>query len=243
MPLEPARYDAVTFDCYGTLIDWDTGVANALGPWVVRSGLQGTVAALIEGFARRQQERQRRRPIEPYTSLIANAFDEAARDLGGAPCERDRSAFGNSVGSWPAFPDTVDALRRLRACGLHLGVLSNVDRASFAATQERLGGLFDTVVTAEDVGAYKPDPRMFEALFEALGAKGVARDRVLHVAQSRFHDVAPGRALDLDVVWIDRRSGRPGRGVMIPSNAEPSHRFTSLEAFCDALLGSRPSSL
>jgi FMN phosphatase YigB (HAD superfamily) len=124
----------------------------------------------------------------------------------------------------------------LRDAGLHLGVASNVDEQSFAATSRLLGGLIDTAVTAEASGAYKPDLAMFEALFDALGAKGIDRRRVLHVAQSRFHDVEPGNAIDLDVVWIDRRFGRPGVGITVDANAVPKARFASLEQFCQAFL-------
>lgn len=237
MDIDIARYDAVTFDCYGTLIDWDTGVANALGPWAVRAGLPGTVAELVGRFAVRQRQQQSRRPFRGYRTVLRDALAEAVADLGGVIAADDLEAFAGGVGDWPAFPDTVDALRRLKRLGRHLGVLSNVDDASFEASHRRLGGLIDTVVTAGQVGCYKPDLAMFEALFAALGARGIARDRILHVAQSRFHDVAPGRELGLDVVWIDRRHGRPGQGVTVPADAEPLARFTSLEAFCAAVAG------
>ncbi|MYE02110.1 MAG: HAD-IA family hydrolase [Alphaproteobacteria bacterium] len=233
--LDPARYDAITFDCYGTLVDWDTGVANAFGPWAVKSRFAGTVADLIERFARHQREKQTVRPALNYRDVIGQAFENAACDLGGFVSEEDQAVFGWSVGAWPCFPDTIDALRNLKTMGFHLGVVSNVDNASFEDTHERMGGMIDTVVTAEMVGAYKPDLKMFEALFSALAARGIARKRILHVAQSRFHDVAPSNELGLDVVWIDRRHGRPGKGVTIPSEAEPLIKFDSLEAMCDSL--------
>ena len=110
-----------------------------------------------------------------------------------------------------------------------------MDEVSFAETSGRLGGLIDTDVTAESIGAYKPDPRMFEALFARLAAQGIDRRRILHVAQGRFHDVAPGRAAGLDVVWVDRRAGRPGRGITVESDAEPTLRVTGLAELTDLL--------
>ncbi|MCY3673017.1 MAG: HAD-IA family hydrolase [Alphaproteobacteria bacterium] len=233
--LDPARYDAITFDCYGTLIDWDTGVANTFGPWAVKTGFAGSIADLVERFARHQRERQIVRPALNYRDVIRQAFEGAAGDLGGFVSDEDLAAFSRSVGTWPCFPDTIDALRNLKARGFHLGVVSNVDNASFEDTHKRLGGMIDTVVTAETVGAYKPDLKMFEALFSALAARGIARKRILHVAQSRFHDVAPGNELGLDVVWIDRQHGRPGKGITIPSDARPLIRFDSLETMVDSL--------
>ena len=235
MAIDLDQYDAVTFDCYGTLIDWDTGVANVLGPWAAHIGFQGRIADLIECFSQRQQEQQRIRPALNYREVIREAFRQAAADFGAEAAAPDLDAFCSGVGDWPAFPDTVDALRDLKARGLHLGVVSNVDNASFRETQQRLGHLIDTIVTAETVGAYKPDLEMFEALFAALKVKGVARTRILHVAQSRFHDIAPGAEIGLDVIWIDRRHGRPGKGATIPAEATPLERFTSLEEFCGAL--------
>lgn len=235
MLVDDTPYDAVTFDCFGTLIDWDTGIANFLGPWAVRSGFGGRISDLTAQFAQRQYENQRLRPFKNYRTVLRDAMAQAVQDLGGHMTEDELDRFASDIGQWPAFADTVDALRQLRASGLHLGVLSNVDNTSFADTHRRLGNLIDTVVTAEMAQAYKPDLEMFDALFTALSSKGICRNRVLHVAQSRFHDVAPGNQLGLDVVWIDRRHGRPGKGVTVPADVEPKMRFLSLEAFCDSV--------
>lgn len=232
--IDSARYDAVTFDCYGTLIDWDTGIANELGPWAVRTSFPATVAELIECFADHQRKYQAQQPFLNYRSVLRSALADAVAELSGVIAPADLDAFAAGISSWPAFPDSIDALKQLKQLGKHLAVLSNVDNASFSGSHQRLGGLINTVVTAETVAAYKPDLAMFEALFEALAIRGIARHRVLHVAQSRFHDVAPGRELGLDVVWIDRRHGRPGRGVTVHADAEPLARFTDLESFCAA---------
>lgn len=235
MSLALDRYDAVTFDCYGTLIDWDVGVANILGPWALQRGIAANTSDVLAGFAAAQRRQQQMEPFKPYRSVLRDAFRALAATYGATPSETELETFACSVGSWPCFLDTLDALRRLKAAGCHLAVVSNVDEASFAATAARLGGLIDTVVTAEAVGAYKPDPRMFTALFSRLAEAGVERGRILHAAQSLFHDVAPGRAAGLEVVWVDRRAGRPGRGITVESDAEPSLRVTGLAELLELL--------
>lgn len=235
MPIDLSRYDAVTFDCYGTLIDWDTGVANFLGPWSLSSDFEGTIADVIASFAKHQRAQQQSKPFKNYRMVIHDALAAAISELGGRISADELDTFSQSVGTWPAFTDTVDALRQLKRAGKHLGVISNVDNSSFEETHRRLGALIDTVVTAEMVHTYKPDLAMFDALFSALEEDKIERSRVLHLAQSRFHDVAPGNQIDLDVVWIDRRHGRPGHGVTVDSSAEPLARYVSLEAFCNAM--------
>ena len=235
LQIDTERYDAVTFDCYGTLIDWDTGVADVFGPWAAAGGFPGTVSDLTAAFARQQHSHQRARPFRNYRRVIRDALADAVAELGGTITPDDLDVFAASVGSWPAFADTIDALRHLKRRGLHLGVVSNVDDASFRDTHCRLGGLIDTVVTAEMAKAYKPDLEMFNALFGALKQVGIPRERVLHVAQSSYHDIAPANELGLDVVWIDRRHGRPGQGVTVHSDAAPMLRFDNLEELCAAL--------
>ena len=228
MSLRLESYDAVSFDCYGTLIDWDVGVANLLGPWAVRHGIEADCGTLLQAFAEAQFRHQQAAPFKIYREVLRQAFLDVANGFGVEPTESERELFARTVGTWPSFLDSLDALRWLKAKGLHLAVVSNVDNASFAETSSRLGGLIDTAVTAETVQAYKPDPRMFAALIDRLGQAGIRPERCLHVAQSRFHDVAPGRAAGLEVIWVDRRAGRPGRGITIESEARPSHRVASL---------------
>ena len=140
--------------------------------------------------------------------------------------DADAATFGASIADWPPFPDSVEALAYLKQHGL-LMVLSNVDRASFAGSARRLGDPFHAVVTAEDVGSYKPAPAHFERALALLAEEGIAQGQVLHVAQSLFHDVQPGRAAGLTTCWIDRRAGRAG-GATPPVDVEPDMTFTDL---------------
>jgi 2-haloacid dehalogenase len=135
------------------------------------------------------------------------------------------------VRDWPAFPDSADALRRLQE-RLRLGVITNCDTDLFAASNERLGVVFDWVVTAELARSYKPSPKGFELAFETMG---IPRQRILHVAQSLFHDHVPAKRLGLTTVWIDRRRDRPGTGATPPADAVPDAAYPSMAAFADAV--------
>jgi 2-haloacid dehalogenase len=144
--------------------------------------------------------------------------------------------LAQSVGDWPAFPDTTAALRVLKR-HYKLAILSNVDRASFARTNQRLGIDFDLIVTAEDVGSYKPSLRNFETVLAGLAEMGIAKNRVLHVAQSLYHDHVPAKKLGLASVWIDRRQLKSGQGATLPPNAPviPDAKYASMQAFAGAV--------
>jgi 2-haloacid dehalogenase len=140
------------------------------------------------------------------------------------------AAFAESVRDWPAFPDSGPALRRLHQ-RFRLGVITNCDADLFAASAERLGTVFDWVVTAEQVRSYKPSVHNFELAFERIG---VPVDRILHVAQSLFHDHVPAKQLGLTTVWIDRRHDRPGSGATPPASAIPDAVFPDMASFAAA---------
>ena len=207
-----ADFKVLTFDCYGTLIDWEAGLAAALQTWAQGQGLTVEDAALLEAFSQSEPRQEENDGVfRPYPEVLRAVLADIARDFAcPAPSKEEAAAFAGSVGDWPAFPDTVEALKKLQRRH-RLVVVSNVDRASFARTQEKLGINFAAVVTAEDVSAYKPDPRLFQRAFEVAGEWGVRKEEILHVAQSLYHDLVPAKALGLKTVWVDRRSDRPGR--------------------------------
>jgi 2-haloacid dehalogenase len=229
------RFAALSFDCYGTLIDWEQGILDALRPWTARAGADVSDEALLAGFAELETVEQAADPA-PYPEILARVLRRLGERLGVPVSDVDASSFGGSIGAWPAFPDTPAALTRL-ASRYRLIILSNVDRASFRASNERLGVRFDAIVTAEDVGSYKPDPRNFAALLSTAAELGIASDRLLHVAQSLYHDHVPAKAAGLSTVWIDRRSGRSGSGATPrPERAiHPDGTFPTLAAFADAV--------
>ena len=214
--LDLSRFDALTFDCYGTLIDWESGILARLRPVVARSGVEASDDVLLETFARHEAAIEEG-PYRRYREVLGLALRDVGADLGATVTDDDAAAFGGSVPDWPAFPDSTDALAALHA-RYRLGVLTNCDDDLFAGSSRRLGDPFDMVVTAQQVGAYKPSPRGFELVFERIG---VPRERILHVAQSLFHDHAPAKRLGLATVWVDRRRGKPGSGATPPADATP----------------------
>jgi 2-haloacid dehalogenase len=226
------RFDALTFDCYGTLIDWEAGLLAAFAPIVAAHDVVVGDEELLERYAA-HEARLQAGPFMRYRDLLAEALHGVGSELGFSPSDEEAARFGGSVVDWPAFPDSHDALTRLQA-RFRLGVLTNCDDDLFAASNQRLGVDFEWVVTAQQVGSYKPSEANFGALFARLEADGVGRERILHVAQSRYHDHAPAKRLGMTTVWIDRRHARPGSGATPVADARPDATFPSMAAFAEA---------
>lgn len=226
--LEYGAIDVLTFDCYGTLIDWESGILAAL-----RRELPGAAPfgddELLERYAHHEAAAERP-PYRSYRSVLAETVRALASEQGLDLADEGVARFAGSVPDWPEFPDTVEALRRLRQ-RFRLGVITNCDDDLFAASNRRLGVDFDWVVTAEQTRSYKPARRPFDAALEQIDA---SPERILHVAQSLFHDHVPAKALGVRTVWIDRRHDRPGFGATPPASVEPDAAFTSLRDFADA---------
>jgi putative hydrolase of the HAD superfamily len=234
--LDLTRFEALSFDCYGTLIDWEAGIAAVLAPWAREHGLDLSDEALLLAYADNEAAVERERPSALYPDVLALAFRRTGERLGAPVSDAWAQRLGDSVPDWPAFPDSADALARL-ARRYRLIIVSNVHRAGFAASNERLRGDFAAIITAEDVGAYKPAESHFRALDAALADLGVDRARLLHVAQSLFHDHVPAKREGLPSVWINRRHDRPGWGAT-PEPAEAwavDLEFQSMADFADAV--------
>jgi 2-haloalkanoic acid dehalogenase type II len=229
-------FDALSFDCYGTLIDWETGLAAVLRPWADAHGLELTDERLLTAYATHETRAEAEHPTELYPRILARAMRALGAELGVPVGNDEAEVLAASVPQWPAFPDSPEALRRLSR-RYKLIILSNVDRASFAGSNQRLGVVFSSILTAQDIGSYKPSPRNFAALAREVERLGVAEGRLLHVAQSLFHDHVPAKAVGLPTVWINRRSGKPGWGATPAPRADvaPDWTFPSMAAFADAV--------
>jgi 2-haloacid dehalogenase len=210
-------FDVLTFDCYGTLIDWESGLLAALRAPMAAHGITAQDDVLLEAFARHEADIEGG-PYRPYRAVLGEVLDRIVREHGGETEAAEREAFGGSVADWPPFPDSAAALARLHE-RFRLGVITNCDDDLFAASEARLGTSFDWVVTAQQAKRYKPNPRGFELMFERVGLPPA---RILHVAQSLFHDHVVARRLGLSTVWVDRRAGREGGGATPPAEATPT---------------------
>ena len=230
-------FKALTFDCYGTLIDWESGIWTALQPLLTAGGLEIDREPALEVFAEHESAQEAATPGLLYPALLATVHRRLADHWGLETNPAMDAAFGASVPDWPAFPDSAAALADLKQ-HFKLVILSNVDRNGFAASNRRLGVVFDAVYTAEDIGSYKPAPANFTYLLEHIKPDlGIEPGEILHTAQSLFHDHAPARDFGLATCWIDRRKGQEGWGATMPPPAviEPDFHFASMAELAEAV--------
>ena len=199
-----SQFKVLSFDCYGTLIDWESGIWTALQPLIQANDVKVSREAALTAYARIESEQEHETPGLVYRELLTRVHHKIAAAWGATTAPALDRAFGQSVPEWPAFPDTVEALAYLKQ-HFKLVILSNVDRQSFSGTNKRLGVTFDAICTAEDIGSYKPDPRNFEYLLREVEKLGCAKPDLLHTAQSLFHDHAPAQAAGIARCWINRR--------------------------------------
>ena len=223
-----SEFTTLTFDCYGTLIDWESGIANVLTPWAGRNGVAAGREALLEAFGRHETEVEREAPGTLYPNVLRETHRRIAREFGVEPRQEDADMLGNSVRHWPAFPDSSIALTYLKR-HYRLVILSNIDIASFAHSNRKLGVEFDAVYTAEDIGSYKPDLRNFRYMLDRLAKLGVTAEQILHTAQSPYHDIPPAKELGLATCWINRRHDKEGTGATrVGGDTAADFTFSSL---------------
>lgn len=230
-------FKVLTFDCYGTLIDWETGIYNGLRPLIEKAGYAGhSRDQILEVYAKHEADQEIRTPALAYSVLLGVVYRRLANEWNIGVTDEEANIFGASVPDWPEFPDSVEALRYLKQ-HFKLVILSNVDRLSFRGSNARLGVEFDAIYSAQDIGSYKPAPRNFEYMLGRLKADfGLEKTDVLHTAQSLFHDHAPANGFGLASAWIDRRHADRGWGATMPPPGTPKFdfRFESMAALAEA---------
>jgi 2-haloalkanoic acid dehalogenase type II len=228
-------FRVLTFDCYGTLIDWESGIYAALQPLLQKANTALPRDAVLEAFARCESAQEAATPAMIYSDLLTEVHRQLAAEWRIAVSESDHQRFGASVPDWPAFADSAASLQYLKQ-HYKLVILSNVDRTSFSGSHRRLQVEFDAVYTAQDVGSYKPNPQNFTYMLEHLAALGFGKEAILHTAQSLFHDHAPAKQFGLASAWIDRRQNQGGWGATMqpPEGARYDFRFPSLAAMVAA---------
>jgi 2-haloacid dehalogenase len=218
----------ITFDCYGTLIDWETGMLAQLRPMF--PGVAD--ARLLEEYGEAEVELEAGDYL-PYRQVLARSVETMGRRLNVMVSSDASWRFAESLVQWEPFPDTVAGLQAL-AKKFRLGIISNIDDDLFAATKKKLGVEFSVIVTAQQVRSYKPSPANFK---EAVRRSGLKKEEILHAAQSVYHDIVPANALGIRNVWVDRLSARPGSGATRPASAQPSAKVSSLAELSKLLLG------
>lgn len=216
------EFKALTFDVYGTLIDWESGMIAGLKP--LTNQISGSLShnEILEAHAHYESAIQRQTPGKIYSRLLAVVYKRLAEEWGIAVTWEDCLAYGRSVKDWPAFEDSAAALQYLKRY-YKLVVLSNIDNTSFAHSNEKLGVSFDAAYTAEDIGSYKPSARNFEYMIENLARLGIEKHEILHTAESMFHDHAPANRFGLANCWIYRRHDKEGFGATMNPGEMPNY--------------------
>lgn len=222
-------FKVLTFDCYGTLIDWESGMVAALKSLTGRISTFLSRDEVLEAHARHESAQQLQTPTMKYSELLAVVYRRLAEEWNVPVSWEECEAYGRSVKDWPAFPDSAEALTYLKK-HYRLVILSNVDNTSFAHSYAKLGVAFDAIYTAQDIGSYKPSSRNFDYMIEKLSSLGIVKSDILHTAESLFHDHAPANRHGLASCWIYRRHGQQGFGATMNPGAIPKHnyRFNSM---------------
>jgi len=229
--LDFSRFEILTFDCYGTLINWEAGILSALHRVLSAHGKKiddATILKLYGDFELRSEQGR----FRPYREVLESVVRQFASDLHFTPSAEEVRSLPDSLSTWKPWPDTVAALRQLKT-RFRLAILSNVDDDLFAVTRPQLGVDFDEVITAQQAQAYKPSLKLFEL---ALGRIHAPAHRVLHVGQSIYHDVIPAQSLGLATVWVNRPSARPSVGAVKAADAKPDLTVSSLAELADAAI-------
>jgi len=227
--MELTRFKALTFDVYGTLIDWESGMIAALRKLTDRLPQTLGRNEILEAHAFHESTSQRFTPTKNYAVLLALVYKRLAEEWEISVDWNECVEYGHSVKDWPAFTDSAGALRYLKQ-HYRLAVLSNTDNESFAHSNAKLHVEFDATFLASDIGSYKPNPRNFDYMLENLARRGIEKHEILHVAESMFHDHVPARACDIANCWIHRRHAERGFGATMEPAEMPGYdlRFDSL---------------
>lgn len=225
------RFQALTLDCYGTMIDWEKGIFSALRPILAAHGKTLSDFALLELYSELELKAEQGE-FRKYREVLQSVVGGFGERLGFKPSEQDIRSLPESVPTWPPFPDTVAALKRLQT-RYRLAVISNIDDDLFASSEPKLQARFDQVVTAEQAHSYKPSLNNFRLALKRLG---LAPDHALHVGQSLYHDVAPAMSLGIATVWVNRPSPRPGAGAARTADGKPDLEVSDLATLADIAL-------
>ena len=225
-----SKFEVLTFDCYGTLIDWESGLLSALIPVLTELGLVVTDEEILEQYAEFESSSEREIFVK-YREILREVALKYGERYKFELSAEDEYFLADSMTMWKPFPDSVEALKLLKE-KYRLGILSNVDNDLFAYSNDHLGVKFDYIFTAEEIGSYKPSPKNFEYLIAEIG---YPKDKILHIAQSLYHDIVPAKSLGLSTVWINRRLNSKGAGATPRATAIPDIEVPDLKSFLELI--------
>lgn len=218
------KCEVLSFDCYGTLIDWESGILAALRPILAAHDIILNDKQILELYAKIEPRIEEGEFVK-YREVLRRAMQELSSRLGFVPSHSELDCLADSLKDWMPFPDTVGALQTLKKT-FKLAIISNIDDDLFALSAKHLKVEFDYVITAEQVESYKPSLHNFKSAIERMG---VPPEKVLHIAQSIYHDVVPAKTLGLSTVWVNRRKGREGFGATLPASTNPDLEVPDLK--------------
>ncbi len=224
------NFDVLTFDCYGTLIDWEKGILSSLKPVLTSHGIEISDNEVLEIYSDLEAKAEEGE-YQTYKSVLRSVLNGFGKKFNFKPSEEELAVFATCVKHWPSFADSTEALNALQT-KYELCILSNIDDDLFAYSAQHLKVNFDTVFTAQQIGSYKPSLQNFEFAIKHLG---LPKERILHVAQSLFHDIVPAKKLGLATVWINRRKGKEGFGATLPAEAKPDFEVSDLKSLVDSI--------
>ncbi|MCU0532669.1 MAG: haloacid dehalogenase type II [Hydrococcus sp. Prado102] len=233
MSLQFERYEVLTFDCYGTLIDWETGILTALTPLLAARNINLDERQILELFAEFEPELELRSEYMTYREVLRGVIKKFGDRFNFAPSEEELHSLPESIKNWQPFSDTVEALKLLKQ-RFKLGILSNIDDDLFADSAQYLQVKFDWIITAKQAKSYKPSHNNFKLAFERIG---LPTDKILHVAQSIYHDIVPARSLGLSTVWVNRRIEKEGFGATKAADEKPDLEVPNLQTLAEIILG------
>jgi 2-haloacid dehalogenase len=223
-------FAVLTFDCYGTLIDWETGIWEALQPLLAHHRIDMTIDQALELYGELETEVERGEYYD-YKTVLSMVLERFGARGGFRPTHTELQRFSASVKDWPAFPDSAGALQALKK-KYKLAIISNIDNDLFTFSAQRLQVEFDWVITAQHARSYKPSWHNFHLAFERIG---LPQTKILHVAQSLFHDIVPAKALGVSTVWVNRRHNKVGSGATPAAQAQPDLEVPDLQTLAEKM--------
>jgi len=227
-------FEVLIFDCYGTLIDWEFGILSGIKPILFNHNIYLNEDKILELYAKIEVKIENEKYIK-YKEVLRIIVQDFGKKLKFKPSPNEIESLVNSFDNWKPFPDTVNALKKLKT-KFKIAILSNVDDDLFAISAKHLKVNFDFIITAEQVKSYKPSIKNFNF---AINKIGISKDKIIHVAQSLYHDIVPAKELGLKTIWINRRKGKDGFGATPAANAKPDLEFSDLKSFASSIFSKK----